>query len=112
MRGTSTGCGHIRNQFWACWHSCPTSAGCEVVKKWSLARSSVYRMLLSATKGTHVKGKGHLLLPLSLSPNTHPYFQGPGWFLAWVGVGGLWPGLAFPLSHANHLLILAKGLLL
>lgn len=57
-RGTSTGCGHSRNQRWACWHSSPTSAGCEVAKKWSLARISVYRMLLSATEGTPVKGRG------------------------------------------------------
>ena len=60
-RGTSTGNGLTRNQLCACWHSCPTSAGCEVAKKWSLARSSVYRTLLSATEGRHWLWGGTLL---------------------------------------------------
>lgn len=71
-RGMSTGWGHTRNQLWTCWHSCPTSAGCEAAKKWSLARSSVYRMLLSATKGTQVKGKGAADQSRSSPPPSSP----------------------------------------
>lgn len=121
-RGTSTGCGHAWNQLCACWHSCPTSTGCEAAKKWSLARSSVYRMLFSAKEGAPVKRATLLpgsnlpwrpLLPSLHSQDTHPHSQCTGQFPASKPLpmllplpGMLPPPPPHPLSHANHLLVL------
>lgn len=110
-RGTSTGCGHSRNQRWACWHSSPTSAGCEVAKKWSLARISVYRMLLSAIEGTPVKGRGFAfpgqalpLLPIILSCLSSRHIC-PWWFPAFGPLPGTFSSP--PLSHADHLILIS-----
>lgn len=58
-----------------------------MAKKWRLARSSVHRLLLSATEEMLVKGRGAaslggvpLLPPFLCSTHTCPYFKCTRWF--------------------------------